>query len=113
MPGVSVDCVGLALWPAPAAIVSAYVRRQMVGASWIPSYMLTGAPLVCLLVCDCAQAVNALVVGTSHRFKGKYITSVLYKPRGQHSSSGAAGSNMRRTSMQQQQPFAGQQPQHH
>jgi hypothetical protein len=62
------------------------------------------------------QAVNALVVGTTHRFKGKYITSVLYKPRGDHSSSGsgaAAGSNIRRTSMQQQQPFAGQQRQHH
>lgn len=71
---------------------------------------------VCLCVCQCAQAVNALVVGTTHRFKGKYITSVLYKPRGNHSSSGsgaAAGSSARRTSMQQQQPFAGQQPQHH
>jgi len=27
------------------------------------------------------QNVNALVVGTTHRYKGKYITSVLYKPR--------------------------------
>lgn len=31
--------------------------------------------------------MNALVVGTTHRYKGKYITSVLYKPR---SSSGAS-----------------------
>ncbi|GBF94195.1 hypothetical protein Rsub_06465 [Raphidocelis subcapitata] len=27
------------------------------------------------------QSTNALVVGTTHRYKGKYITSVLYKPR--------------------------------
>lgn len=27
------------------------------------------------------QTMNALVVGTTHRYKGKYITSVLYKPR--------------------------------
>ncbi|WIA22722.1 hypothetical protein OEZ86_009682 [Tetradesmus obliquus] len=33
------------------------------------------------------QTMNALVVGTTHRYKGKYITSVLYKPR---SSSGAS-----------------------
>lgn len=28
-----------------------------------------------------AQSANALVVGTTHRYRGKYITSVLYKPR--------------------------------
>eukprot|EP00882_Tetradesmus_deserticola_P010062 GHRQ01010632.1.p1 GENE.GHRQ01010632.1~~GHRQ01010632.1.p1 ORF type:complete len:278 (+),score=82.35 GHRQ01010632.1:267-1100(+) len=27
------------------------------------------------------QTMNSLVVGTTHRYKGKYITSVLYKPR--------------------------------
>lgn len=63
------------------------------------------------------QAVNAMVVGTTHRYKGKYITSVLYKPRGGSSSSSlAAAGGVRR--MPLQQPFAGQQqqplqPQHH
>lgn len=27
-----------------------------------------------------AQSVNALVVGTTHRYKSKYITTVMYKP---------------------------------
>ncbi|KAF6254171.1 hypothetical protein COO60DRAFT_1543014 [Scenedesmus sp. NREL 46B-D3] len=33
------------------------------------------------------QTMNALVVGTTHRYKGKYITSVLYKPRSSSSAS--------------------------
>eukprot|EP00877_Chromochloris_zofingiensis_P004634 jgi/Chrzof1/14171/Cz08g28030.t1 len=39
------------------------------------------------------QNVNALVVGTTHRYKSKYITSVLYKPKA------------RRRSPSQNQPF--------
>lgn len=27
------------------------------------------------------QSVNALVVGTTHRYKSKYVTTVMYKPR--------------------------------
>lgn len=33
------------------------------------------------LYCQKGQSVHALVVGTTHRYKSKYITSVLYKPR--------------------------------
>eukprot|EP00775_Hariotina_reticulata_P005140 gene5140-5380_t len=44
------------------------------------------------------QNVNALVVGTTHRYKGKYVTSVLYKPR---------TTTSRQRSQPQQQPFSG------
>jgi hypothetical protein len=27
------------------------------------------------------QSVNALVVGTTYRFKSKYVTMIMYKPR--------------------------------
>lgn len=27
-----------------------------------------------------SHSVNAMVVGTTHRYKSKYITSVMYKP---------------------------------
>lgn len=62
------------------------------------------------VACPRLQAVNAMVVGTTHRYKGKYITSVLYKPRGgggSSSSSSAAAGGVRRMPMQQ--PFVGQQ----
>jgi len=65
------------------------------------------------VLCFLLQVVNAMVVGTTHRYKGKYITSVLYKPRSSSNSSSAAAGNPRRTSIHQQQPFAQQQPQAH
>ncbi len=34
----------------------------------------------CACVCVCVQNVNALVLGTTHRYKSKYITTVIYKP---------------------------------
>lgn len=33
------------------------------------------------LYCQRGQNVNALVVGTTHRYKSKYITTVIYKPK--------------------------------
>ena len=42
----------------------------------------------------CVQNVNALVVGTTHRYKGKYVTTVLYKPRsGRRRGEAAAASH--------------------
>ena len=31
-----------------------------------------------------SQSINAMVVGTTHRYKSKYITSVMYKPLKRH-----------------------------
>jgi hypothetical protein len=39
------------------------------------------------------QSVNALVVGTTHRYKSKYITTVLYTAR--HPSAHAVGQSNR------------------
>lgn len=33
------------------------------------------------LYCQRGQNVNALVVGTTHRYRSKYITTVMYKPK--------------------------------
>ena len=45
--------------------------------------------------------MNALVVGMTHRYKNKYVTTVVYKPRRSHKDSdGAANAAM--TAQQQQ-----------
>eukprot|EP00955_Chlamydomonas_euryale_P100043 365255-Chlamydomonas_euryale.AAC.22 len=35
------------------------------------------------LYCQRGQNINALVVGTTHRYKSKYVTTVMYKPKTQ------------------------------
>lgn len=36
-----------------------------------------------------SDTVNALVVGTTHRYKSKYVTTVMYKPKPRRRSSAA------------------------
>eukprot|EP00798_Chlamydomonas_sp_ICE-L_P018793 gene18793-25337_t len=39
------------------------------------------------LYCQRGQNVNALVVGVTHRYKSKYITTVMYRPNTRHAPS--------------------------
>lgn len=38
-----------------------------------------------------SESVNALVVGTTHRYKSKYVTTVMYKPKPRRGSSNSGG----------------------
>jgi len=56
----------------------------------------------------CLAQVNALVLGTTHRYKNKYVTTVVYKPRRRASSMDAQPNSsdvFQQQQQQQQQDF--------
>jgi hypothetical protein len=58
----------------------------------------------------CLQNVNALVVGTTHRYKSKYITTVMYKPSSRARRRASDGGMQPEHHMQQQPQQQQQQP---
>ncbi len=57
--------------------------------------------------------VNALVMGTTHRYKNKYVTTVVYKPRRPHSDSDGTAAGAAMAAQHQQQLQQQQQMQQH
>ena len=57
--------------------------------------------------------VNALVVGTTHRYKNKYVTTVVYKPRRSHADTDGRAAGAAMAAQHQQQLQEQQQMQQH
>eukprot|EP00891_Asterochloris_glomerata_P000991 jgi/Astpho2/991/Aster-00818 len=55
------------------------------------------------LYCQRNTGLNALIIGTTHRYRNKYVTTVMYKPRRRYKTAVDAGLHQNQQLPQQQQ----------
>ena len=55
------------------------------------------------LYCQRNTGLNALIIGTTHRYRNKYVTTVMYKPRRRYKTAVDAGLHLNQQLPQQQQ----------
>ena len=55
------------------------------------------------LYCQRNTGLNALIIGTTHRYRNKYVTTVMYKPRRRYKTAVDEGLHQNQQLPQQQQ----------